>query len=390
MSTGDGPYRLTNSGGGLPTGLVIDTNYWIIKITADTFQFASSLANALALTPVTLSGDGTGTQTINRGSNDVIMAQLNQALNAVVGANYASVQSGSSGSQILTVTATAPGNWFSLEILSRLALAIAQTHVDPGYATTLAAIVLENSDWYALVTLYNSAAVIAAVAGFIETQAKIYLADSCDSAVATGTVGNGDALDALHTLARTRSSGWFHPSPAMMLASAEEGQCLPLSPGSETWMFKTLSGVAPVALTPTELNNISNKKANTYVSTAGDNMTSNGFTADGRYIDSRRGLDSLTNDLQVSIFNAMSQLNKVPMTNKGVTLIENVIRGAVERAITAGILSDDPADAPTYSVPKVQDIDDSDKAARLLPDMDFTAVQAGAVQKTIVNGNVSL
>ena len=68
MVTGDGPYRLTNSGGGLPSGTSVDTDYWIIKLTADTFQLATSYANAIAETELLISSDGTGTHTISAGT----------------------------------------------------------------------------------------------------------------------------------------------------------------------------------------------------------------------------------------------------------------------------------------------------------------------------------
>jgi hypothetical protein len=61
--TGDGPIRVTNSGGALPAGLAADTNYYVIKIDGDTFKVATSRANALAGTVVNLTGDGTGTHT---------------------------------------------------------------------------------------------------------------------------------------------------------------------------------------------------------------------------------------------------------------------------------------------------------------------------------------
>lgn len=48
--------------GTLPTGLVVATNYWVIVIDANTVSFASSQANALAGTAITLSG-GSGNST---------------------------------------------------------------------------------------------------------------------------------------------------------------------------------------------------------------------------------------------------------------------------------------------------------------------------------------
>jgi len=64
LATGAGPFQLTNSGGGLPGGLTALTSYWIIRTGTNTFQLATSYANALAGTAVALSTDGTGTQTL--------------------------------------------------------------------------------------------------------------------------------------------------------------------------------------------------------------------------------------------------------------------------------------------------------------------------------------
>lgn len=55
--------QLTTSGA-LPTPLQLATNYYVIVLTANTFKLASSLANALAGTAVTLSDAGTGNQTV--------------------------------------------------------------------------------------------------------------------------------------------------------------------------------------------------------------------------------------------------------------------------------------------------------------------------------------
>ncbi len=48
---------------GVITGLSNDTVYYLIRISNTTFQLASSLANALAGTAISLSSDGSGTQT---------------------------------------------------------------------------------------------------------------------------------------------------------------------------------------------------------------------------------------------------------------------------------------------------------------------------------------
>lgn len=63
LFTGDGPF-LVSSSTTLPAGLSATTNYWIIRVDADNFKLALSLAAAGAGTVVAITTDGTGTHTI--------------------------------------------------------------------------------------------------------------------------------------------------------------------------------------------------------------------------------------------------------------------------------------------------------------------------------------
>ena len=56
--------RLTNSGGAVPAGLALLTDYWTIRQSASTSKLASSFANAIAGTAIDFTTDGTGTNTI--------------------------------------------------------------------------------------------------------------------------------------------------------------------------------------------------------------------------------------------------------------------------------------------------------------------------------------
>lgn len=71
MVTGDGPLRLTTSGT-LPAGLSTATNYWVIKVDANTIQLATSYANAIAGTQIDITDTGSGTHTLDRASRIVI------------------------------------------------------------------------------------------------------------------------------------------------------------------------------------------------------------------------------------------------------------------------------------------------------------------------------
>jgi len=61
LATGDAIYLTTT--GALPTGLSVNTRYWVIKNDANSFWLATSLANALAGTKINTSGTQSGTHT---------------------------------------------------------------------------------------------------------------------------------------------------------------------------------------------------------------------------------------------------------------------------------------------------------------------------------------
>jgi len=62
------------TGGSLPAGLSA-TNYWVIKVDADTLKLATSLANAVAGTAVDITGDGSGILTAAAASGNIFRLQ---------------------------------------------------------------------------------------------------------------------------------------------------------------------------------------------------------------------------------------------------------------------------------------------------------------------------
>ena len=324
-------------------------------------------------------------------TNDEIIGGLVTALNGVTGKNYTAAATGSVGSQVCTVTGTAAADWFSIEVLDPTLLSIKQTHADPGVATDLAAIALENSNWYALTMNFNSQAYVTAAAAWIEDQAKIYLFDVNETAAITTTGGAGgsaDTLDALATLKRTRTAGSYHPSPAAFMSAAWLGRVLPDDPGTETWKFKTLSGVPAVNLTATNRTNLRARHANTIETVAGRNITWDGTTSDGQFIDVRRGLDWLQDDMSKGVFGVLAGNEKVPFTDAGVAMVENEVQRSLTTAVAKGILAASPA--PVVTAPLVSTISATNKSARLLPDIRFTGTLAGAVHAVSLIGVVAV
>ena len=387
FTTGQGPVRVSTDTT-LPTNLAVDTDYWLISLTANTFSFASSKANALALTAVALSGDGSGNQTIRIAENDVICANLLQGLNAVVGKAYTVAQvTGAGETDYLTVTQNVAGAFVSLSADPSLLVNL-QTHVEPSpaLATDLAAINLEQPGWYALYTLYNSDAYVKAAAAWVESNGKIYVADLCTSASATAAVSGGDTMDALKTSGYKRTAAVFHPAPAEMNGAAWLGSRLPYDPGSETWKFANLPSVDPVSTTSTWRTNIRAKNGNVYITTAGRSIMVEGTMADGGFIDTQRGLDFLSDDLQKSVFEVLAAATKVPFTDAGIALVVNAMRASLKRAFGAGVINADFS----ITFPKASAVSSTNKGLRILPNLKFSATLQGAIHKVIISGVVSV
>lgn len=365
LFTGDGPLRPSNTGGALPAGLNAATNYWVIKIDANTFKLATSAANAFAGTNVTITDNGTGQQTLT--------AQV----------------TATSPNAGVRVTGAAPGNYFSIELLDTAGLdsslatdnmSIAQVHVDPGVTADLNAIAASNGSWYALYTLYNSQAYVAAASTWTEGQPRIYIADTLDShtiAAAAGSVNDiGDQL-AASKFSRTLLE--YHPSIMDLLGAALEGEVLPLPPGSETWAFKQLVGPRGVSLTATHRANLRARNMNSYEPQTPDLTWSwDGKTPEGEYLDTVRGLDSVQDDAIKSIAEVLANNPKVPYTDGGAVTLGSELEGVFARAVTSGVFSADPA--PVVAIPRVATQTAANRRIRRFSGLKGTAQLASAIQ----------
>jgi hypothetical protein len=321
-------------------------------------------------------------------TNDEIVAGLVAAIGALSGFAVAAV--GSAGSQTLDITASAAGNsWCSVEVVNNALLKVEQITTDPGVATDLAAINLESSDWYFLLNPWNSTAIITAAATWVESNGKIFVAASNQTEIITVTAGSAtDIAKTENTANHFRTSVWYHPDPSDFLDAAIVGRCAPLTPGTETWWGKSLSSVAAVTISATHRTNLRAKMANTfYTVTPGANMTFDGKVAGNEYIDVIRYRDKLQARIGERVITKLLAANKVPFTDPGVAVIEGETRAELIAGERDGALREGQS---TVSVPKVADVSTAERAARLVPDVKFTAQIAGAIQAANINGVISV
>jgi len=291
----------------------------------------------------------------------------------------------------------AAGRWFSVEVDDDTGNAngmgqwtIKDVSADPGIATDLAAILTENDTWYGLILTHRSEAAAAAAASWVESNKKLMLVATQDTDAKTNSVT--DLLSDLEASSYARTAAMYHQDPAEFPDAAWMGAVFPMDPGSETWKFVTLAGVSTTILTATERANIKAKHGNYYVSEGGIGVTIFGWTSANEWIDTTRFIDWLSARMRERIFqlllDATAQGKKIPYTDAGVASIEAAITAQLSEGVSVGGLAADPA--PEVTVPKVADVSTSNRSARILPDVSFTATLAGAIHEIEISGVVSV
>ena len=186
------------------------------------------------------------------------------------------------------------------------------------------------------------------------------------------------------------------PQANAYLHVAVAAKCLSHPAGSETWAFKRLASVHPSQFGSTLIAKIAGGNSNYFTQKAGRNITMNGITRGGEWIDIIRGRDWLQNDMQLRIFNLLLMRPKIPFTNPGIALVENAMMASLRAAQGRGIVApeeydDDGNAVPGFmvTVPNVLSLTPTELASRVLRNCTFTARIAGAIHAVIVNGTLT-
>jgi hypothetical protein len=314
-----------------------------------------------------------------------IVAGVHTAIAAVATAQSKSFTF-TENSTTLDVLAGAAGTQFdSFAVENVDVLGIAQVHADPGVAADLAAIATEDGDFYGVLNAFNSKAMAAAIAGWVETQGglKQFFADTNDSSHCTVAVGSATDLGTtLKTAADDYTGVLYSPANGEFLGAALCGLLLPEDPGSENWAMQT-PAVSPSKLTATHRANLVAKNVTFCEVLGGENNTFEGKVASGKFIDTVRFRAWLQVNIQADVIGAVKARapKKLPFTDAGIAVIGAAIQGVLNRGVKVGGLTDDPA--PYVTLPKLTDVPDVDRQARVLSGVSFFAQLGGAINKVI-------
>lgn len=278
---------------------------------------------------------------------------------------------------------------YSLSVDSRQSISAFTT--PDAIGDDLDAILNISNDWYGLAITTRTQADVEAVAVWTEANKKLFATASAD----VNIIDTTDAADTttiaavLKAAGYARSFAFYHQDAATTYPEcALIGKIFPKTPGVYTAMFKTLAGVTKSTLTDTQSKNARDKYCMVYEEIGGVNITREGQVAEGEFIDVIVLVDWTKARITENVFARFVNLDKVPFTDAGIGIVEAEIRGVYDTGVANGGFTTDPT--ASVIVPKAADVSSTDKANRLLPDVEFTFTLTGAIHATTINGVVAV
>lgn len=283
----------------------------------------------------------------------------------------------------LTVASATVG--YSLTVTSNMTQANQPS--TESWVTSINEITVVNNTWYALMIESHVEADVLAVAGQIEGMKKVFATSSQSADIKT--TSTTDTFSKLQDLGYQRTFGMYSATADLEFPEAAwVGYQLQEQPGSNTWAYKSLSGVTVSTLSDTESTNIHTKNGTTYETVGGLNSTIGAKMFGGEWIDVMIFVDWLEQRMKERLWSRMANSKKIPYTAAGAAIIEAEIRAQLNDGIRVGGLATSPA--PTVEVPDVLSVSVNARAQRIFEGITFEARLAGAIHFVKIAGTVTV
>lgn len=162
-----------------------------------------------------------------------------------------------------------------------------------------------------------------------------------------------------------------------------------------TLKFKNEPTIESETLTSSQYKVLASRKCNVFVLLQnGESIIQEGYMSDGTWADTRIGVDSLQNNLQVAGFNLLYSDNKIPLTDEGMTTLKNAYDQVCQQYVTNGFFAPGLWDGPDIGIlktnhmlnngyyiyaPPIATQSSADRAARKAVTMQIACKLAGAV-----------
>lgn len=232
-------------------------------------------------------------------------------------------------------------------------------------------------DWEFAVLVSYSAPTALALSNAIEARNAKF------AVIQVPTVGGATPL-----AANKRTIKLVHPA-AEFLDMALLGQFANLTVGSITWKFLGNLGLTAQSYTQAELDAIAGAYGIAYIKKAGKDQLTEGWSAEGNYIDTLHGVDWVKANMESRTQNALQNGSKIPYDDSGIAFLKSIMDEVLEIATAQGIVAKDPeSDKGIFSTNAVPlaDVDPAEKAIRNYPGLSFAYQASGAIHTVQIHG----
>lgn len=302
--------------------------------------------------------------------------------------------SGSAGSATMIITKAGENDFVKVTTTAQN-LSISATTADSA-SVALAAIETYSTDWYFIATEDRTSQFVTAMASEIQARRKIFFTASNDVKALQGTE-LASATDVPAQLAKSKYTRtvclWHHTASFDYPEMAYIAYGAPYDAGSIAWGNAQLTGVAASMqpankrpLTSIQKSALDARSCNFIDLDGGVPVVRRGITSGGEWIDIIRGVDWLESDLKTSLRDLLinQKGGKITYDDTGITRVRQVIETSLQRAVNRNFLS-----TYTVTVPKASQVSLADKKARILKDITFHGILAGAILDVDLKGTVA-
>ena len=263
------------------------------------------------------------------------------------------------------------------------------------YVTALNQLLMIPQGWTWLISDLRDKATQITVAGIVEVNDKMYLAATHDATNALDPLVTTDLASELKALSYSNTATWFDdalggevPSPNYSEA-ALVGRCANGIAGTVNFRLKRLVGVTPAESVDTlSKMKVLEDKGYTFAATVEQSTRSYGSTktASGEWIDVVLAVLWLKTNIRERVFATVANSEKLPYETEGAAAIEADIRSVIAEAQGYDIVADDTPISVT--TPNVLDLTPAQRNSRILPNVRFTCRLSGAINGTVIRGEV--
>ncbi|WP_306433971.1 DUF3383 family protein, partial [Paenibacillus dendritiformis] len=240
---------------------------------------------------------------------------------------------------------------------------------------------LLDKDWYFLFCTSNAREEVLKIADVIEMDGSKMFFTRTD---------NIEDAKAIQAAAKERTVVFYHNDVNAYPEAGWIGAVAAAPVGSVTWKFKEIKGLTPLEISATELQDIHDAGAVTYVRKAGRGGASEGKTSTGVYIDIIHAKDYVKFNMEYQLQQLLNNTPKIPFTDAGIALIEGQCTSVLKDAFNNGIIAADENGLPLYSVhfKKREEIPADIRATREYNEGAFEFELAGAVHSVKIKGSI--